>query len=174
LSIRFPLWDPDAFLDRWLFLVRPLFGWFGLLLWGLVVITALMLAASHWVDLSRDVSDRVWAPGNLVLMFFVYPLVKLLHELGHAYAIRKWGGEVHEIGIMLLVLSPVPYVDASASWGFNDKRKRMVVGAGTGRRRIWSRTSGEALSRNQREPSAEIAAEDWVRGWARLGLASSS
>ena len=26
------------------------------------------------------------------------------------------------IGIMLLVLSPVPYVDASSAWGFRDKR----------------------------------------------------
>ena len=56
-------------------------------------------------------------------------MVKALHELGHAYATRKWGGEVHEIGIMLLVLTPVPYVDASSAWGFSDKRKRMLVGA---------------------------------------------
>jgi putative peptide zinc metalloprotease protein len=41
---------------------------------------------------------------------------------------RRWGGEVHEIGLMLLVFSPVPYVDASSAWGFRDKRKRMVVG----------------------------------------------
>src|SRR6185503_545443 len=31
--------------------------------------------------------------------------------------------------IMLLVLSPVPYVDASSAWAFQDKRKRMMVGA---------------------------------------------
>ena len=129
LSIRFPLWDPNAFLDRWLFLVRPLFGWFGLLLWMLVVTTAVVLAASHWVDLSRDVSDRVWAPGNLVLLFFVYPVVKLLHELGHAFSTKVWGGEVHEMGMMLLVFMPIPYVDASSAWGFRDKKKRAIVGA---------------------------------------------
>ncbi len=129
LSIRFPLWDPNAFLDRWLFLVRPLFSWFGLLLWVLVITTAVVLAASHWVDLSRDVSDRVWAPGNLVLLFFVYPLVKLLHELGHAFSTKVWGGEVHEMGMMLLVFMPIPYVDASSAWGFRDKKKRAIVGA---------------------------------------------
>ncbi len=128
LSIRFPLWDPDAFLERWLFLVRPLFGWFGVLLWGLVISTALVLAASHWVDLSKDVSDRVWAPGNLLLLFFVYPVVKLLHELGHAFSTKVWGGQVHEMGVMLLVFMPMPYVDASSSWGFRDKKKRAVVG----------------------------------------------
>jgi len=129
LALRFPLFDPDRFLRRTLPWVQPLFGWFGVLLWLAVVGTGAVLAASHWTDLTQDISDRVLDPKNLVLLWFVYPVVKALHELGHAYATRRWGGEVHEIGIMLLVLSPVPYVDASAAWGFRDKRKRMVVGA---------------------------------------------
>jgi putative peptide zinc metalloprotease protein len=129
LSLRFPLWNPDAFLDRWLFLVHPLFGWTGFLIWSSVVGAAVVLAASHWVDLSKDVADQVLAPSNLVVLFFVYPLVKFLHELGHAFSTKVWGGEVHEMGIMLLVFMPVPYVDASSSWGFRDKKKRAVVGA---------------------------------------------
>jgi len=129
LALRFPLLDPDRFLERTLPLVQPLFGWFGILLWLVVVASGAVLAASHWTDLTENITDRVLDPQNLVLLWFVYPVVKALHELGHAYATRKWGGEVHEIGIMLLVLSPVPYVDASSAWGFRDKRKRMVVGA---------------------------------------------
>ena len=73
--------------------------------------------------------DRLLAPQNLLLLWLVYPVVKALHELGHAYATKKFGGEVHEIGVMLLVLTPVPYVDATAAWGFRDKRQRMLVGA---------------------------------------------
>jgi putative peptide zinc metalloprotease protein len=129
LALRFPLLDPDRFLQRTLPWVQPLFGWFGMLLWLAVVGTGAVLAASHWTDLTEDIADRVLDPQNLVLLWFVYPVVKTLHELGHAYATRKWGGEVHEIGIMLLVLSPVPYVDASSAWGFREKYKRMVVGA---------------------------------------------
>ena len=129
LALRFPLIDPDRFLVRTQGWVQPLFGWFGILLWLAVVGAGVVLAASHWSDLTEDIVDRVLAPANLVMLWFVYPVVKALHELGHAYATRKWGGEVHEIGIMLLVLTPVPYVDASAAWGFADKRKRMAVGA---------------------------------------------
>jgi putative peptide zinc metalloprotease protein len=129
LALRFPLWDPDRFLERTMPLVGPLFGWLGLLAWLAVVGTGLVLAASHWTDLTENMVDRVLAPQNLLLLWLVYPLVKALHELGHAYATKRWGGEVHEIGIMLLVLTPVPYVDASASWGFRDKYQRMVVGA---------------------------------------------
>jgi putative peptide zinc metalloprotease protein len=129
LAIRLPIFDPDRFLERTLPFVQPLFGPLGLLLWLAVVGTGLVLAVSHWTDLTEDVVDRVLAPQNLLLLWLVYPMVKALHELGHAYATKKWGGEVHEIGIMLLVLTPVPYVDASAAWGFRDKGKRVVVGA---------------------------------------------
>ena len=129
LSQRFALLDPDAFLGRWVFLVRPLFGPLGAALWLLVVGTAAVLAVSHWVDLTENLADRVLTPGNLVLLAFVYPIVKVLHELGHGFATKVWGGEVHEMGIMLLVLMPVPYVDASAASAFRDKHRRVVVSA---------------------------------------------
>ncbi|MBW1862592.1 MAG: hypothetical protein JRJ02_09500 [Deltaproteobacteria bacterium] len=50
---------------------------------------------------------------NLFLLWLSYPIVKTLHEFGHAYTVKHWGGEVHEMGIMLLVFMPVPYVDAT-------------------------------------------------------------
>ncbi len=129
LSLRFPLIDPDRFLLRTGRFVDPVFSWWGALLWLLVVGAGALLAASHWTDLTQNVVDRVLTPANLLLLWLVYPCVKALHELGHAYATRHWGGEVHEIGVMLLVFAPVPYVDASAATGFKDKRQRMVVGA---------------------------------------------
>jgi putative peptide zinc metalloprotease protein len=64
-----------------------------------------------------------------VLLWLAYPLVKSVHELGHGFAAKNWGGEVHEIGVMLLVLMPVPYVEASSATAFREKHKRMVVGA---------------------------------------------
>lgn len=129
LALRFPLFDPDRFLERTLPWLEPLLGRVGLLIWLVVVVTGAVLSAVHWTDLTEDISDRVLDPGNLILLWFVYPVVKALHELGHAYLTRKWGGEVHEIGIMLMVLSPVPYVDTSSAWGFKDKYKRMAVGS---------------------------------------------
>jgi putative peptide zinc metalloprotease protein len=129
LAVRFPLFDPEQFLERTYPGVRFLFSWFGVVLWLAVVGTGAVLAASHWGDLTEGIVDRALTPQNLVLLWFVYPLVKALHELGHGYAAKYAGGEVHEIGIMLLVLVPVPYVDVSSMWGVRDKRKRMLVGA---------------------------------------------
>lgn len=129
LAVRLPLLDPDRFLERGLGPVRPLFGWFGLMLWLGVVGSAAVLAGAHWPELSENVIDRALAPQNLLLLWLTYPLVKGLHELGHGFATKVWGGEVHEVGLMFLVLMPVPYVDASAASAFRAKHRRMVVGA---------------------------------------------
>lgn len=129
LSLRFPLFDPERLLNQLLPWVRPFFGWFGILIWSLVVGYALYLSGLHWDSLSQNVSDRVLTPENLILLWLVYPIVKLLHEFGHAFAAKNWGGEVHEIGIMLLVFIPVPYVEASSASAFREKHRRMMVDA---------------------------------------------
>jgi len=129
LSIRIPLWDPDTFLNRTWPLLRGLFGPLGLLLWLLAVVPALVLAGVHWQELTANLSDQVLATHNLLLLWLVYPLIKALHELGHAYAVKSGDGEVHEMGIMLLVLAPIPYVDATAAGAFRSKYRRALVGA---------------------------------------------
>ena len=128
-SLRFPLFDPDRFLDRWRFLTSPLFTRGVFFLWLLIVLTAMVLAGLHWPELAGSLSDQLFSPRNLVLLWLVYPLVKTLHEFGHAFAVKKWGGEVHEMGIILLALTPIPYLDASTSASFTDKQHRIAVAA---------------------------------------------
>lgn len=129
MAVRFPLFDPDRLLERMMPWCRPLLGWPGVVLWCLVVVLAGVQAGVHWDELSQDVSDRVLAPTNLLVMWLLFPLLKAAHELGHGLMIKRWGGEVHEMGIMLLVLMPVPYVDAAAAWGFRERYRRVLVGA---------------------------------------------
>ena len=130
LSLRFPLFKPEKFLARTAYLVRPLFSTYGALLWLAVVGAALVLAGLNWQDLTEGVMDRVLSGQNLVLLVLVFPFIKALHELGHGYAIKVLGGQVPEMGIMLLVFMPIPYVDASSSLAFREKWQRVLVGAG--------------------------------------------
>jgi len=129
LALRVPLFDPERMLARLDPMLRPLFGWAGAVASLLMVAWALVLAGTHWGELTKDVTDQVLAADNLLLMALVYPLTKLVHEFGHAIAAKAKGGEVHEMGVMLLVLMPVPYVDASSSLAFRNKFDRMLVGA---------------------------------------------
>ncbi len=129
MAIRLPLFDPDRLLTLTAPLVRPLFTLPGFLAWAALVIVGVALAWLHWPELTNDVADRVISAESFAVLLLVYPVVKSLHELGHAYATKVWGGEVHEVGVMLLVFIPVLYVDASASAAFKEKRRRVVVGA---------------------------------------------
>ena len=63
------------------------------------------------------------------MMALSFIVLKALHELGHGYAVKAFGGAVHEIGIMFLVFAPMPYVDASAASEFRSKWRRALVGA---------------------------------------------
>lgn len=128
-ALRFPLVDPDNFLKRWQHLVQPFICRLGLAIWLLIVGSAFVLAVLNWPELTRNMADRLLKPENLLILWLVYPLVKLLHELAHAFATKIWGGEVHEMGIMLLALTPIPYVEASSSATFPEKRRRMAVAA---------------------------------------------
>lgn len=128
MALRLPLFDPDRFLAATVDAVRFLFKPAGFIAWLALVTTGLMLAAMHWQELTQGFTDQVLAAENLVLIALAYPFVKAIHELGHGYATKVWGGEVHEIGIMFLVFIPVPYVDASSSAAFDSKWRRAVVG----------------------------------------------
>jgi putative peptide zinc metalloprotease protein len=129
-SWRFPLFDPERFLNATLPLVRPFFSWGGAVLWLAVVLPAIALAIIHWTDLSNDFLGRTLKPRSALVAFVIFPILKSLHELGHAYAVKVFGGEVHDMGVMVLVVTPVPYVDASAASAFPGKWQRVLVGAG--------------------------------------------
>lgn len=129
MSVKLPLVDPDAFLARWAPHVAWCFSRTGAAIWLAVALPAIVLAAQHWQELTNNLSDQVLSSGNLVVMLLVFPLIKLLHELGHGFATRVWGGAVHEMGVMFLVFAPVPYVNVSSSAAFPSKSQRAIVAA---------------------------------------------
>lgn len=129
LSMRMPLIDPDRALAAMQPILGPLFSLAGFCVWLLVICCAVVLGAAHWPELSHGAADQILDPGNLLFLVLVYPLVKVCHELGHAIATKKWGGEVHEMGITLLVFVPIPYVDASAAAAIRSKYRRILVSA---------------------------------------------
>ena len=103
--MRFPLLDPDRFLDPTVPLVRPLFTVVGFALW-----LALVRPARCSLRCIGRNSPPTSPIGCLLRRTSCcWPrlsAVKRFHELGHAYATKAGGGEVHELGIMLLVLHP--------------------------------------------------------------------
>lgn len=129
---RIPLWDPDRFLKRWMPLVGPLISKWGAALWVIVNATAIAVLLPRFGEFKSQTTT--FLESGRIEMWLVlgatFLVTKFLHEMGHAFTNRKFGGEVHEVGVMFLVLMPCPYVDASTAWGFANKWARILVAAG--------------------------------------------
>ena len=128
MFIRIPLIDPQRFLN-WIkpltkYLVNPI----GALLWLLVVFSAGKIVIDHF-DVVFEQAQGILAPDNLALLYIGLILVKTLHEFGHAIVCSRYGGEVHTMGVMLLIFTPLPYMDATSSWSFRSRWRRALVGA---------------------------------------------
>ena len=126
---RIPVWNPDNFIKAWMPVIRVMLSWLGVVIWLAVIITAVVSIAPMWEQLGTAAKNSV-DPSNWLLLMATFVIIKFIHEMGHAFSCRRFGGEVHEVGIMLLVLVPTPYVDASTAWAFANKWKRVFVGAG--------------------------------------------
>ena len=129
LSFKVPLLNPSRMLDVLMPLARALFSAWGLLAWAAWTLWALVLAVGDADALAHAVRTQGNSSALLWSMWLAYPVVKAVHEFAHALAVRVWGGEVREMGINLMMLTPVPYVDASAATGFAQRRRRMGVDA---------------------------------------------
>ena len=128
MFMRFPLFDPDRFLVRTLPWVGKLISPFGAVLWLVVVALGLQFVLENFGVL-RVQGEGILAANNLFLLYLGTVAVKALHEFGHAYFCRRFGGEVHVMGVMLMIFTPMPYVDATSSWSFRERWKRVLVGA---------------------------------------------
>lgn len=128
LSIRIPLWDPNRWLDGQRGLARALVSWPFALLLALVALAGAAVAVAEAPRLWSQ-TEGLFAIDNLLWLYACMALMKALHEYGHALVVKRFGGEVHNVGIMLLLLVPLPYVDATGSWSFRDRHARGLVGA---------------------------------------------
>ncbi|MGF6225328.1 biotin/lipoyl-binding protein [Pseudomonas frederiksbergensis] len=129
LFFRIPLWRPDAFLNRaWPWLER-----FGprALRYGLPVTLGLgvFLVSRDWQRFIATFPHLFSLGGALafaVALFFA----KLCHEFGHAFMAKRAGCRVQSMGVAFMVLLPMFYTDVSDAWRVNDRRTRLLIGAG--------------------------------------------
>lgn len=129
LFFRIPLANPTPLLRRFDGWLRLLFGPIALVVWIASMMAAAIAGSMHWNELSIHAPAWMLTPRYLLIAWFVYPLIKAVHELGHALAVRRWGGDVRQLGVTLLLLTPIPWVDASAASTFARRSQRLVVSA---------------------------------------------
>jgi hypothetical protein len=133
LRMRWSFGDPDALLARLLPRIRWMFTP------GFVALSALLFAAyglvmaDRWDEFAATLSATYsWSAidaGSVLVLCLTGFVVVLIHELGHGLTCKHFGGEVHELGFMLIYLQPAFYCDVSDAWSFPEKRARLWVTA---------------------------------------------
>lgn len=131
LAIRFPGVDPERFL-RWADpvarrLIQPVML---LAVLALACAAGVLFAAQYEFFLAElPTLDSVLSAQRYGWLLVTLAAVKILHELAHAFACRRLGGECHEIGLMLLVFTPCLYCNVSDAWRLSSKWDRIAVSA---------------------------------------------
>ncbi len=126
--MRIPLFNPDAFLKATLPWVGCIISKWAFIVWLVALGWGVKEIAENWQQFTAE-SGALLGSANLPWLYAVMIIIKGVHEFGHGYFCRKYGGEVPMMGVMLLLFNPLPYVDASSSWAFREKHKRILVGA---------------------------------------------
>ena len=130
MYFKIRMFNPDRLLTLAEPILRPVLNMWGFIAWCVLLVAAMVTVLPEWERLVKGFDDLRGDPAQWVWIGIVFVVTKAFHEFGHGVICKRHGGQVPEFGFMLLVLFPSPYVDASSTWAFSNKWKRMSVGAG--------------------------------------------
>ncbi len=131
LAIRFKGIDPERLLN-WLY---PKVGWFfsktAAMFCLCLFAAALTLVLTHFDEFRAKLPSfhDFFGPQNWWVLAVAMCFTKILHEFGHGLSCKHFGGECHELGVMMLVLTPCLYCNVSDSWMLPNKWHRAFIGA---------------------------------------------
>ena len=132
LAIRLPGLNPDRLLDATAPFFAFVFSPLSMLLASVLMLVALVGVTSEVGSLSEHLATaagRLNSGTALLILFAVLSITKILHELAHAMACKRFGGECREIGLMFLVGVPCLYCDVSDAWMLPQRWQRILVSA---------------------------------------------
>lgn len=128
MYLRIPIWNPETVLTEFSKVLTPLFSKLAFIIWLIVIGFGIETVLSHWGEV-RQQGQGFLSPDNLILLYISLFGLKFIHEMGHAIAIKRFGGQVHTLGLMFIVLTPLPYVDATQTWALRNRWQRAIVGS---------------------------------------------
>ncbi|MGO9814053.1 MAG: site-2 protease family protein, partial [Isosphaeraceae bacterium] len=131
LFIKIPIIDPERLLTwmypyfRWIFTSYFITASVGLML------AAVTLVISQWALFYSKLPEfQSFFNWWTIFSFWIsLAIVKIIHEFGHGLTAKHFGGEVHEMGMLFLVLTPALYCDVTDSWLLPNKWHRIWISA---------------------------------------------
>lgn len=129
LYIKLPIFDPEKVLK----LMLPYLWWMftkTFLLASLAFMASaafLVLTHFEYFYARLPTFESYFTFKNVVYLWVALGVVKVIHEFGHGLSCKAFGGEVHEMGFLLLCFSPAMYCNVSDSWRLPNKWHRIII-----------------------------------------------
>ena len=126
--IRIPLFNPDRLLTRCL----PWMAWsLGPVAFVGWLTVCLLAGVTLWLQADRFTAKvpMILAADNWLYLLLAWLLLKVVHEFYHGLVCKKYGGYVPRCGLLLILFSPVAFVDVTSSWRFRSKWQRIYTAA---------------------------------------------
>src|SRR5262249_39327800 len=90
------------------------------------ILAAAVLVAVNWEELVTSFAQAMrWE--TVVVAWITLMLVTTCHEFAHGLTCKHFGGEVHEVGFLLMFFMPCLFCNVSDAWLFREKSKRLCV-----------------------------------------------
>jgi putative peptide zinc metalloprotease protein len=131
LYIKIPVFDPERILNWLLKYVGFIFSMWFFVLSVAFMLSAVLLVATHFDTFRRKLPDyhEFFSLKTVVYLYISLGVVKIIHEFGHGLSCKRFGGEVHEMGALLMCFSPALYCNVSDSWVLPNKWHRIIISA---------------------------------------------
>ena len=130
--IRWSMGDPDRFMDRTIPYIRWMFTRGFLVASVFLFAVYLLVIALKWSAFTTAFGDLYhfrYSAWELFVLWSTATVVIIIHELGHGYTCKHFGGQVHEIGAMLLYFEPAFFCNVNDAWTFPELKARLWVTA---------------------------------------------
>jgi putative peptide zinc metalloprotease protein len=129
LYIKLPIFDPEKLLTKMLPYLWWMFTKTFLLLSFAFMLAALMLVLKNFEYFYSRLPtfESYFTFKNMIYIWIALGVVKVIHEFGHGLSCKAFGGEVHEMGFLLLVFSPAMYCNVSDAWRLPNKWHRIII-----------------------------------------------
>jgi putative peptide zinc metalloprotease protein len=132
LRLRWSVGDPDKLFDRCLPHLRFFFSRGFLLLSVLLFAIYFLVLGLKWPEFSQALANLYTLKldaGALAVLWLTGTVIIVIHELGHGLTCKYFGGQVHEIGAMLIYFEPAFFCNVNDAWTFPELRARLWVTA---------------------------------------------